>query len=129
VQLGQLQKIEGELLELGFRIIAISPDSPDSLRTSIEKAGLSYSLVSDRGMEAARGFGLAYRVAEATADAYAKSGIELARVPGEAQPLLPVPAVFLVRTDGTISFSYANPDYKVRLDPELLLSAARLQAK
>jgi hypothetical protein len=40
--------------------------------------------------------------------------------------MLPVPAVFLVTTNGLIQFEYVNPDYKVRLDPELLLAAAKI---
>ncbi len=34
--------------------------------------------------------------------------------------------VFLVATNGLIQFEYANPDYKVRLDPELLVGAAKI---
>jgi len=129
VQLGQLQKIEGQLLELGFQIVAISPDPVDQLEASIEKGGLTYSLVSDHAMKASRAFGLAYRVSDSTAAALARSGVRLVENPGEAQSLLPVPAVFLVRDDGTITFTYANPDYKVRLDPAILLTAARLEVK
>jgi hypothetical protein len=33
--------------------------------------------------------------------------------------------VFLVGRDGTIHFSYVNPNYQVRLAPEVLLAAAR----
>ena len=36
-----------------------------------------------------------------------------------------VPAVFVVGRDAAVKFSYVNPDYKVRLDPEVLLAAAK----
>lgn len=42
---------------------------------------------------------------------------------GENHHLLPVPAVFIGGTDDVIAFFYANPDYKVRLAPEVLLAA------
>ncbi|HRN25423.1 MAG: hypothetical protein IT276_02225 [Ignavibacteriaceae bacterium] len=38
--------------------------------------------------------------------------------------LLPVPAVFIVDQDAIIQFEYVNPDYKVRLDKDVLLKAA-----
>jgi hypothetical protein len=44
---------------------------------------------------------------------------------GQKHHMLPVPAVFLVATNGLIQFEYVNPDYKVRLEPELLLAAAK----
>ena len=43
----------------------------------------------------------------------------------ERHGLLPVPAVFVVDRDGRISFTYVNPDYKVRLPADELLAAAK----
>ncbi len=39
--------------------------------------------------------------------------------------LLPVPAVFIAGKDSIIEFEYVNPNYKVRLSPELLLAGAK----
>lgn len=114
-------------MELGFQIIAVSPEPVDRLKAAVEKNALSYRLVSDPAMEAARAFGLAYLVSDETAASLARSGVQLVRIPDESRPLLPVPAVFIVRTDGEIAFSYANPNYKVRLHPDLLLAAARTE--
>jgi peroxiredoxin len=38
---------------------------------------------------------------------------------------LPVPATYIVSSDGTIRFAYVNPNYKVRLHPDVLVAAAR----
>ena len=40
-----------------------------------------------------------------------------------------MPSVFLVGTDGIIDFAYVNPDYKTRLDSEVLLAAAKATLK
>jgi peroxiredoxin len=42
---------------------------------------------------------------------------------------LPVPAVFLVATNGVIQFEYVNPDYTVRAHPDVLLAAAPVSRK
>jgi len=34
-----------------------------------------------------------------------------------------VPSVFLLDTDGKVLFHYVNPDYKVRINGDLLLAA------
>ena len=39
--------------------------------------------------------------------------------------VLPVPAVFVVGTDGVVRYQYVNPDHHTRLDAEVLLAAAR----
>jgi peroxiredoxin len=123
--LGQLQDAEPKLRELGYRIIAISPDRPSELAKSAEEGHLSYTLLSDSSMETAKAFGLAFTVDGATLEKYKGYGIDLEAASGEAHHMLPVPAVFLVGTNGVIEFVHANSDYKTRLAPEALLAAAK----
>lgn len=125
LQLGQLQTVEPKLLALGYQLLAISPDRPAKLAESIDKHKLTYTLLSDHTMKAARSFGTAFRVDDATVEKYKGYGIDLEAASGQKHHLLPVPSVFIVGIDGVIKFSYANPDYKVRLAPEDLLKAAQ----
>src|SRR5579859_241096 len=115
--------------ELGFQIIAISPDQPSKHHETIEKQNIRFTLLSDSSMTASKAFGIAYRVDEATLKALAEHGIDLQAASGQAHHLLPVPAVFVVPSNGIIQFEYINPDYSVRAHPELLSVAARLAAK
>lgn len=123
--LGQLQEIDPQLRELGYRIVAVSPDLPEYLVKSIEKDHLTYTMLSDSSMEAAKAFGLAFTVDSDTLEKYKGYGIDLEAASGETHHMLPVPAVFLIGQDGIIDFVYVNPDYKSRLDPAVLLAAAK----
>ena len=76
-------------------------------------------------MEAAKAMGLAFRVSEETLERYSKWGIDLEEASGETRRLLPVPAVFLLNRDGVIEFQFVHPNYKVRLDPEILQAVAK----
>lgn len=60
--LAQLQTIEPQPVEMGYQILAISPDRPAKLAESIGKEQLSYTLLSDSSMEVAKAFGLAFEV-------------------------------------------------------------------
>ena len=60
-QLGGLQEIEKDLIKLGYQIIAISTDSPDNLGNTIDKQKLSYTLLSDADLNAAKRFGIAFK--------------------------------------------------------------------
>jgi len=106
----ELQSIESELVQLGFQIIAVSPDRSDLLQKPVDKHGLKYQILSDSEMSAAKSFSIVFRVGDATVDKYKKSyGIDLEADSGYKHHLLPVPSVFVVGTDGIILFSYVNP--------------------
>ncbi len=76
-------------------------------------------------MLAAQAFQVAYRVDEDTLSALKKYGVDLEEASGENHHQLPVPAVFIAGTDGVIQFTYANPDYTVRITPDMLLAVAK----
>ena len=105
--------------------MAISPDRPENLRASVKQNELAYVLLSDSKMTAARAFGVAYKVDDETLKLLAKFDIDLEQASGEAHHELPVPSVFLIGSSGKIDFEYVNADYKVRLDPDVLLAAAK----
>lgn len=126
-QLQQLKDIEPQIKALGYQLIAISPELPDTLRTMQQERKLGYELISDYRLEAAKAFGIAFRVDPAYAKlAEEKVNAKLQKFAGETLYTLPVPAVFVLDTDGVVQFQYVNPNYQVRLHPELLLTAARL---
>jgi len=130
MQLGQLQKIEGQLIELGYQIVAVSPDKPEKLAATKDKQATTYTLVSDSDAAGIKGFGIAYRMDDQTFDTYKnKYKIDLEEYSGAKHHLLPAPAVFIIGGKGQILFQYVNPDYKVRLHPEILLAAAKAYAK
>ena len=126
-QLGQLKKAEPEIAARGYRIFAISADRPEKLRESLAEldlAGdLSYTLLSDAPLHAARAFGIAFEVDAETVARYRRAGIDLEEASGQTHHGLPVPSVFVVDAEGVIRFTHSNPDYKVRLAPEKLLAA------
>lgn len=124
-QLGRLQEIEDEIIKAGFQIIAVSPDRPEKLVESIDKFKMNYLLLSDSNLAAAKAFGIAFKLDKATIEKYDKYGIDLVDASGEEHYSLPVPAVFVIRTDGIITFEYANPDYKLRLEANTLLSVVK----
>jgi peroxiredoxin len=126
--LGQLQEVESEIKDMGYRIIAASADRPDKLSGTADEEQLTYLLVSDSKQSAAKAFGLAFQVGDQTLQRFKGFGKLLEEASGETHHILPVPAVYLIGKDGIIDFTYVNPDYKVRLEPQILLAAARAHA-
>lgn len=127
--MGQLQETEKALDELGYQVLFISPDRPEKAREIISKADYGYVLLSDSKMEAAKAFGIAFTPDEKTLKAYKNYGIDLEAASGESHHLLPVPSVFVLDKDEKIRFTYVDPKYQVRIDPDLLLAAATAALK
>lgn len=126
VHLSKLQEIESELLELGYQIIAISADKPEMLSETLDKNELKFTLYSDNESVASTAFGLAFKVSDDYMEKLAGYNIDLEGATGNKDHILPVPAVYMLNTSGLIEFDYSNPDYKVRLDTEKLLSQAKI---
>ncbi|MCR4296439.1 MAG: AhpC/TSA family protein, partial [Elusimicrobia bacterium] len=123
--LRELKDVSKDLDALGYKTVALSPDTPAELRKTLAKHDLPYALLSDSKMDAARAMGLVFRVDDKTIKKYEQYGIDLERSSGEKHHWLPVPGLFLIDPDGKVAFVYANPDYKVRLKGAVLLSAAK----
>jgi len=97
------------------------------LQESLDKHDLGFQLLSDSSMTAAVEFGLGWQVPKSMVQKYTTYGIDLDAASGQSHHLLPVPAVFVVGTDGVVRFQYVNPDHRVRLDADVLLAAAKAQ--
>lgn len=119
-QLAGMQKIEKDILAMGYQIVAVSPDSPQNLKKTLDKNELSYTLVSDATGDVAKAFGIAFRAPK-------RYGKFLSKYSGDKNTdnILPVPSVFVLNKKGKIKFEYINPDYRERLSPELLKAAVK----
>lgn len=122
--LSELIDTQARLNELGFQILAISPDRPEKLKTANDEYDYGYQLLSDSSMTLSKAFGLAFRVDAATYEKYIGYGIDLEDASGATHHLLPVPAVYLIDREGQIRFAHWDADYKQRLSPERLLEEA-----
>lgn len=120
VHLAALGESEKELLELGYQIIAVSPDSPLKLKMTDEKNKINYQLLSDSSGSLSRAIGIAFQ-APTTYKSILTEGSDRANT----SLFLPVPSVFIIDTAGVIQFEHITPDYKNRISNDLLIAAAK----
>lgn len=126
-QLAGLKDVEAPLGELGYQIVAISPETPAQLQEQKLQTKFSVQLLADPELNTIRGFGIGFYVPDATRTKYKSNwDINLNSDKATGKAVLPAPAVFILDTSGKILFSYVNPDIKTRLSPELLYQAAKL---
>ena len=124
----EFRKAETQLLAMDLDLMFLSADSAEVLGAAVadETDRPAYQLLSDASSEIAQAFGIAYRASDKTYNRYVEMDlVDLEKASGYEHHNLPVPAVFIIGTDGVVAFQYVNPNYKVRLPPEVLLSAIR----
>lgn len=114
--LAAVGEVETEINNLGFQIIAISPDSPDKNTITDEQVKVNYQIYTDPGAELMKAMGIAFKAPERYNDMLMSFSDDLN--PG----LLPVPSIFVVNQEGIIVFEYISPDYKHRMEADLLLA-------
>jgi peroxiredoxin len=125
-----LVEVEKDLTDAGFQILAISADQPAKLAETPNREKLTYTLLSDASMDAAKAFGITFKVPDELVAKYKNEyQIDIEAASGKTHHLLPHPAVFIVDREGVIRFAHVNPDYKTRLEPAEILKAARESAR
>lgn len=128
-QLAGLKEAERKIVNLGYQLVAISPDSPEKLSEQSFDTDFKVKLLSDKNFEATAAFGVGFFLPEKTAKRYRnKMGVEFVDIDGTSRVALPVPAVYVTDTAGLVHFNYVNPNYKVRISPELLYQATKTLA-
>lgn len=120
LQLSGLVKIEQEILNLGYQIVAISPDDYHNLKTTEEKDSINYQLFSDPNGKFIQDIGIAFQTPLMTKGFIATKGQK-----GETSGVMPVPTVMIVDKEGKILFEYINPNYKERISSEMLLAVLK----
>jgi len=114
--LAELAQIESQILDLGYQIIAVSPDAPVELNKTLDKNGINYTLLSDGSGTLAKAAGIAFQAPERYGERLAKYSV------GANEGYLPVPAVFVINPEREILFEFISPNYKQRLSGAMLLA-------
>jgi peroxiredoxin len=119
VHLKEVGEMEQKLVDLGYQIVAVSPDAPEKLKTTEGKDSLHYTLLSDSKTALMQKMGIAFY----GPDKYKKMFSDASNGDNTGG-VLPAPSVFFVDKMGKVAFSYVDPNYKKRLSGRLLLAIA-----
>jgi len=105
--LRSIQKNLDQFNEVGIRPVAISVDTPAESRDLCEKAGYTFTFLSDANLDAIRRYDLVHA-------GQGIGGHDIAR-----------PAEFLIDTKGTVRWRMLTENYWVRARPSQILEAAK----
>ena len=123
--MGQLSAIEAELVSLGIKVIAVSPDRPSELSKTIDTNELTYTLLSDSSMVGAQKLGIAQRFSSVKVAAYKLNGQNIETASGQDHHLIPVPSVYIIDKGGIIRFAHTDDNHRKRISPEDILRVSK----
>ena len=124
MDLQALQEALPAIIERGAQLIAISPQSQLNSLKSERDNKVTFPILSDPGNEVAARFGLRFKLPDYLIELYRDSfKNDLSRTNGDSSWTLPMPARYVIGTDGVIAYAEVSPDYTRRPDPEELLPA------
>jgi peroxiredoxin len=129
LELQALQDTLPEIAARGASLVAISPQTAPNSRKSQRDNKLSFPILSDTNSEVANAFGIRFALQDYLVEVYKSFKNDLPVINGDPSWVLPMPARYVIGTDGIIAYSEVNPDYTQRPDPsEMLPVLDRLKA-
>jgi peroxiredoxin len=129
MELQALQAALPEIAARGASLVAISPQTAAHSRKSQRDNKLGFPILSDARSEVANAFGIRFALQDELIDLYKSFKNDLPAFNDDPSWVLPMPARFVIGTDGIIAYAEVNPDYTQRPDPsELLPVLDRLKA-
>lgn len=117
-ELRALQTRLGDITGSGANLVAVSPQTPDNSLSTAEKLELTYPVLSDVGNAVARSYGLVFTLPEDLRGVYNEFGLDVPAANGDDTFELPLPATFVIGTDGTVVWRFADADYTKRAEPD-----------
>lgn len=124
VQLRVLQQHLADIAGLGASLVAVSPQPPDRSLTLSEKLELRFDVLSDLEQQVAEAYRIRFPLGHQLRAIY-EQFLPLPEQNADGSWNLPVPATFVIGTDGTIEARHVDADYRQRMEPEEILAALR----
>lgn len=126
-QMEAMNLVLPRLEQAGASLVAISPQTVKQSYFMHDQHKLRFPLLSDAGNQAARQFGLAYRVPPRQEAVYRRAFVNLPFTNGDGSWELPIPATYVLGRDGTVLYATANEDYAERPEPAAIVEALQRQ--
>jgi peroxiredoxin len=120
-----LGEVHAEVASAGAQIVAILPDRQKFTNKLKDDAQVAFPMLTDVDNGYAMSLNLVIWVGGEMQGLMPKAGVDLPVYQGNDAWLLPIPATFVVGTDGVIKMRHVDPDYRKRVEIDDLLTALK----
>lgn len=107
----------------GAKIVAVTPETYENIEKTKSQTGADFTIISDVDGAVSKAFDVNFSVTEAyQAMIQEKLNASIANTNANKKADLPVPATFIIDTNGKIIYRQFDPDYKNRASIAEILS-------
>lgn len=117
IELQALNEALPTLRSLSANVVAISPQTAVNSRKSVRVNQLGFPVLSDTNGDIASEFGLRFRLPDYLIELYQQLKNDLPAFNNDPSWTLPIPARYIIGSNGVVLYSEVNPDYTQRPDP------------
>jgi peroxiredoxin len=110
------------------RIVAISAETGNFTRQIKAESAARFPFLTDVGNGYALSLNLAVWVPDFMSSLIEGAGWDIPRYHSSTGWLLPIPSIFIVGQDGRVKARHVDPDYRRRMEPADIITAARAGA-
>jgi peroxiredoxin len=114
----------GRIREMGALMVAIGPQVERQSDFMAGQHGLPFPVLWDQGNKVAEQFELTWKVPAYLQSYYRSILVNIPFVNGDDSWRLPLPATYVIGRDGRVVFAEAHADFRVRPEPEEVMTAA-----
>ena len=117
IELQALEAVAEDIRSRGATLLAISMQGSADSRKSQRDNNLSYPILTDQAGELSHQFGLRWTLQPYVIDFHKMFKVELPTIHNDGEWNLPMPARYVIDSDGAIAYAEVNPDYTRRPEP------------
>lgn len=120
-----LRQAQDEVAAVGGQIVAILPDRQKFTNMFKGDSKATFPILTDMDNGYAMSLNLVMWVGSEMQGLMPEAGVDLPVYQGNESWMLPIPATFIVGTDGIIKARHVDPDYRRRFEVDDLLAALK----
>lgn len=120
-ELSRLQDSLQFIRDKGAEVVAVSPEKPENVVVTVEKTKAEYPILYDEGLKIMKAYDVEFEMEENTVTRYRNAGLDVEKNNGANGRFLPVPAVYIIDKESTVTYRFFEPDYKKRPSVKELL--------
>lgn len=124
-ELCALQAAKDEFENAGATLVVLTPETRQFPRQLKQNLGLDLKVLSDVDYGVAVSYGVLFRVPDETKTHYSGLGFDFGARHGSPAWMLPIPATYVIDTEGRIRSAFVEPDFTIREEPTQILESLR----
>lgn len=113
-ELSRIQDSLQLIKDKGATVLAVSPEKQENITLTVEKTKAEFSVLYDEGLKIMKAYDVEFEVPENTITRYRNANIDIEKNNGANGKYLPVPAVYIIDKESTVTYRFFDADYRKR---------------